>query len=122
MEKYHEVWKQTLDLCATIQDAICYMEMQVDAGDMQDTRLLIRDISDALASIQDSMDAYSELLPENELKTLSANVKETLDVLTWIYLKNDANEAKITIEAKLHPDFDAWYLEMRSCLQPYIVH
>lgn len=121
MEKYYEMFQQTLELLDTMSDGFKHIQTRLEEGRIEDTSVLFADILDAYDEIKEASIPSITELPENNIENKMNALEEQLKTAINIYEKNDVNEAKTLMKAIFEKEFSQWKSEIEQNLRPFVI-
>lgn len=121
MKKYYEVIEKTLQLLETIEEALIYIQKQLDELRYEEGFTVLKDAMEAISSIESAIDPMRDGLPENSLNALAAAIKENMDKAINSYEQGKEVNLVEQIENEVLPSFMSWKEEVERVLNPYML-
>lgn len=121
MEKYIEVLTRILELSDTLQEGIEHIQLKLAEEKIEDAKILLHDVAEALEAIDQSLSPIEEELPDNSFNYLIYNLlKEIKEILILI----EGNQMEMAAERpakKLIPTCQAWKQELQKVIGPLVL-
>ena len=116
-----EVCYRTMELLATVDEALGHMEQQLVELRLEESLLLFQDVATAIGSISASL---LPLLKEEEdvlfLQTLSP-LRESISCLVDGYEQEDLQAVQTVLASRLRPAYREWREEIERRLRPFVL-
>lgn len=119
LSNYTVILKHIMDLSDTCLEGIEHVYMQLKRGEMESTIPLLDDIVTAIFEIEQSIQPFSHLLPE-ELKSATKPLSNNLNLFVSAYEQKNINKAKEILEQELLDNLKNWHVELNACFSPFV--
>lgn len=121
MGKYYEVIKNILQLLKTIKKGFDYIQKQLSKLRYEEAFIVLKDIMEAITSIEDAIYPMKDGLPENNIDILAVSLIESMDKAVNSYEQGKEADLEIQISEDILPAFKNWKEEIERIFIPYVV-
>jgi len=121
MEKYREVIERILELLNTMEEGLDYVQNQLGELKYEEALIVVKDLIDALDSIDSSIQPMDNKLPQNNISALSSSLKACFDKVVGKFDQNNEVIIDSLLEKEVIPEFARWREEIDKVLRPYII-
>jgi len=121
IERYHEVIERILELLDTMKEGLDYIQTQLSELKYEEALVVMKDLIDALDSIDSSIQPMENELPQNEIGVLTASLKLCLNKAVGSFDQNNGVNIDSIVEKEVIPEFTSWREEIEKVLRPYII-
>lgn len=121
MKKYYEVIEKSLQLLETIEEGFIYTQKQLDELRYEEAFTVLKDVMEAVASIEDAMYPLKDKLPENNIDISAVPLRESMSKAISSYEQGKEADLKKQISENILPAFSNWREEIERIFGPYIV-
>lgn len=122
MEKYIEVLTRILELSDTLQEGIEHIQLKLAEEKIEDAKILLHDVAEALEAIDQSLSPIEEELPDNSINYLNYNLLKEIKKIILSLLEYNEMELIVNSSKKLLPAYRMWKQEMQRVIGPLILH
>ncbi|MEA4835984.1 MAG: hypothetical protein VB133_12695 [Anaeromusa sp.] len=116
-----EVCYRTMELLATVDEALGHMEQQLAELRLEESMILFQDVATAIGSI---IASALPLLKQEEddllLQTLSP-LRESISCLVDCYEQEDLQAVQTVLASRLLPAYRGWRDEVERRLRPFVL-
>lgn len=121
MGKYHEVIEKSLQLLETTEEGLIYIQKQLEELRYEEAFIVLKDVMEAIASIEDAIYPMKDRLPENDIDILAVSLRESMNKAISSYEQGKEADLKKQISENILPSFKNWREEIKRIFVPYIV-
>lgn len=121
IEKYYEVIEKSLQLLKTIKEGFDYIQKQLSKLRYEEAFIVLKDIMEAITSIEDAIYPMKDGLPENNIDILAVSLIESMDKAVSSYKQGKEVDLEIQISEDILPVFENWKEEIERIFMPYVV-
>ncbi|MCQ1528612.1 hypothetical protein [Lutispora saccharofermentans] len=121
MGKYHEVIEKSLQLLETTEEGLIYIQKQLEELRYEEAFIVLKDVMEAIASIEDAIYPMKDRLPENDIDILAVSLRESMNKAISSYEQGKEADLKKQISGNILPSFKNWREEIKRIFVPYIV-
>ena len=116
-----EVCYRTMELLATVDEALGHMEQQLVELRLEESLLLFQDVATAISSVTASL--LPLLKEEENIRLLKALIplRESISCLVDYYEQEDLQTVQTVLERQLQPAYREWREEVERRLRPFVL-
>ncbi|HHW04247.1 MAG TPA: hypothetical protein GXX35_15845 [Thermoanaerobacterales bacterium] len=121
IEKYREIIERILELLNTMEEGLEFIQIGLSELKYEEAQIVLKDVIDAVHSIDSSIQPMQSGLPQNNISTLSSLLKKSLDKALERFDQNNELNINSLLENETYPAFKSWREEIEKVLRPYIL-
>ncbi len=121
MGKYHEVIEKSLQLLETTEEGLAYIQNQLEELRYEEAFIVLKDVMEAIASIEDAIYPMKDGLPENDIDILAASLRESMNKAVSSYEQGKEVDLEKQISENILTSFKNWREEIKRIFAPYVV-
>ena len=121
MNKYIDVMKRTTELAETCLKGLEHVKSKLNEGEFDSTMMMFHDSANAFYQMHKSIQPVLKELPDNELESLSASLRDTIELDVSTYEQGDRGKVLEILQFTLLPQYKKWQAELNRCFRPYLL-
>ncbi|WP_047153539.1 hypothetical protein [Aneurinibacillus tyrosinisolvens] len=122
MERYIDVIRRIVDLLETTHEALLHVKNLLEEGKLEETKILMGDVVEAIYSIEHALQVFINKLPENQIEAMSDSLNKEINHVVAFYEDGDINIILHQISLQFYPVYIGWKEEVERNIQPYIIY
>ncbi len=111
-----EIVNDILELTDTVIEALDHLNKRLLEGHLEESRYLLEDVKDAIASIQNAAELFIPHLGDNQVISLTEEFNEKMEEMTATYEMKQLEKAKVDMQWIVMPLAAKWREELSRCL------
>jgi len=104
-----------------MEEGLEFIQIGLSELKYEEAQIVLKDVIDAVHSIDSSIQPMQSGLPQNNISTLSSLLKKSLDKALERFDQNNELNINSLLENETYPAFKSWREEIEKVLRPYIL-